>query len=83
MPAPLETTGRSAVPPNKCTLGRLIDRLDGNDRVWLTGRLINPDDYSSVWISQHLRADGHDIAPHVVARHRRRSQGNGCRCPLL
>lgn len=62
-------------PGGTCSFVSLYTRLNNADAQWLRDILDDPEVTSST-IAGVLRAEGHDIAPVTVHRHRRKE----CRC---
>lgn len=64
-----------------CGFGQLLMTLDAEDRKSLTEALDNPK-LQTIAIYRVLTNNNLKIGYDVVARHRRRAQGGGCRCPI-
>ena len=66
---------------NQCTFGRLILTLDPEDQKALEVAL-NNEHLQTIAIYRALENNGIEIGYDVLARHRRRKNGGGCRCPI-
>lgn len=53
-----------------CTIHKIMRALDPKDRDVLTAAFSNPE-ITAVAIGAVLKANGHDVTQHTVARHRR------------
>lgn len=62
-------------PGFSCGIEKALYKLQGDDHTWLVQQLAN-EDVTAQWISDVLRAEGHDVSQNVVARHR----SGRCRC---
>lgn len=62
-------------PGFSCGIEKALYKLEGDDHAWLVQQLAN-EDVTAQWISDVLRAEGHDVSQGVVARHR----SGRCRC---
>lgn len=60
----------------RCTVARIVAKVDDADRAVLAGWLADADAYPVAWIAEQLRTVGHWITPATVARHRR----GACSC---
>lgn len=58
-----------------CTVRKVMEVLDPKDREVLAAAFASSD-VTTVAIRQVLKANGHDLSQHTVARHRR----GGCSC---
>jgi hypothetical protein len=72
-------------PLRECSVRLLLERLPEKDAEKLSRAIDEPLD-SGEWvpatrIAQIVRQNGEDISATALSRHRRRSQGNGCKCP--
>lgn len=81
-----EAMEESYRPATECTVGLLLDRLPEADAAKLRKVLDEPLE-SGEWlpatrIAQILRQNGEIIAATTLSRHRRRSEGIGCKCPI-
>ena len=54
----------------RCTVCQVLDTLDAKDRAALEAAIADPS-FTSVAISAALRAEGYNIAPQPLQRHRR------------
>lgn len=63
-------------PGPRCGIYQLRRTLDTADNTWLDDVLPPDSGRTSVWISEVLKSDGHDISEFSVQRHRRRK----CSC---
>lgn len=66
---------------SRCTVAQLVDDLDDDDRRTLVAAMDDPRIQTRV-IVEALKQLGHNMSTGVLARHRRRAGGAGCRCPL-
>ncbi|GAA5070980.1 hypothetical protein [Streptomyces similanensis] len=64
----------------QCSVGALLDAVGPNDADALRGALDN-DRVTARAIADVLSRHGDPITAYTVARHRRRGDSNGCRCP--
>lgn len=64
-----------------CTVSVILAELGDDDREALKAALDNPK-ITTRGIAQALAAIGHEVGVGTLARHRRRADGAGCRCPL-
>lgn len=62
----------------KCTVGQLLDELDGPEREGLETILAAGSGWNHEQIAEEIRAAGHYVQATTVGRHRR----NGCRCGI-
>lgn len=66
---------------NQCTFGRMMTTLDAEDRKALEVAL-NNEQLQTISIYRALESNGINVGYDVLARHRRRKNGGGCRCPI-
>jgi hypothetical protein len=64
----------------KCSVGALLDAVDDDVSATLRTVLSN-DRVTSRAIADALSRHGDPVTAWTVARHRRRGESNGCRCP--
>lgn len=64
-----------------CGFGQIFIKLDPEDKKGLSEALDNPK-LQTIAIYRVLTNNDFKIGYDVLARHRRRAQGGGCRCPL-
>lgn len=65
-----DAVGVRATPGPKCSVCRVLEVIEGDDREALVWALSH-EDIMSTKISQALQRDGHQVAPIAVQRHRR------------
>lgn len=63
-----------------CKISRIYSELDTEDRRALED-LIDQSKISASAISRLLNQNGFEIKYATIAKHRRRADGSGCRCP--
>ncbi|MFG2986249.1 hypothetical protein ACGFYQ_34195 [Streptomyces sp. NPDC048258] len=63
-----------------CSVGSFLDRAEESTASALRNVLEVPD-ITAKAIADTLRRYGAEVTAYTVARHRRRSESNGCRCP--
>ncbi|MBN0040222.1 hypothetical protein JN535_08585 [Cellulosimicrobium cellulans] len=63
-----ETTPRP--PRSVCSVAKILDTLDDNDRAWLNAVLEDPEETGAA-IGRTLTRAGHPIAGTTISRHRR------------
>lgn len=73
-------------PATECSVRLLLERLPSEDAAKLSRVLDDPLE-SGEWLpatklAQILKQNGEDISSTSLSRHRRRGQGNGCKCPI-
>jgi len=73
-------------PLTECSVRLLLERLPEKDAEKLS-RVLDEPLPSGEWlpatkIAQIVKQNGEDIAASALSRHRRRAQGNGCKCPI-
>lgn len=71
---------RGTYPGPQCTVARIMDQLEDQDRATALRLIDNPDIPGSA-IAEALTRNGFPIADKTVLRHRKRGQSSGCRCP--
>lgn len=72
-------------PLTECSVRLLLDRLPEKDSAKLS-RVLDAPLESGEWlpatkIAQIVKRNGEEISANALSRHRRRGQGNGCKCP--
>lgn len=77
----LQTAKNTIRSNNICTIGRMIQTLDPEDQKALEVAFNNPQ-LQTVAIYRALQSNGIEVGYDVLARHRRRKNGGGCRCPI-
>jgi hypothetical protein len=65
---------------NLCGVGKMMMKLDATDRAALKEVLDNPE-VQVIAISRTLEINNIKVGYDLIARHRRRNKGSGCRCP--
>lgn len=65
-----------AKPGPRCGIYQIRQTVSPSDNAWLDENLSPDSGRTSTWISEVLKADGHDISEFTVQRHRRRK----CSC---
>ena len=68
--AALQAHKAAPKPGPRCSVCVVIEALDAKDRAALDAAIADPS-FTSVVISAALRAEGYDIAPQPLQRHRR------------
>lgn len=68
--ADLHDPARVVPASSVCSVARILDALDDNDRAWLSIVLVDPEEQSAA-IGRTLTRAGHRIAGTTIARHRR------------
>jgi hypothetical protein len=64
-----------------CGVGKVMMKLDAGDRAALKEVLDNPE-IQVIAIARTLEMNDIKVGYDLIARHRRRTRGNGCRCPM-
>jgi hypothetical protein len=72
--------GLGRYPGPQCTVAKILEQISADDRDRLNRLLDNPDIPGSL-IADALTRNGHTVSDKTILRHRRRSNGGGCRCP--
>lgn len=65
---------------NLCGVGKFVSTLDDDDRKAFKAAMDNPD-IQVIAIARTLENNGITLGYDLIARHRRRAIGSGCRCP--
>lgn len=65
---------------NLCGVGRFVETLDDEDRKAFIEAINNPKIQIKA-IHRALEKHGIEVSYELLARHRRRAKGGGCRCP--
>lgn len=68
----------------QCLVGRMIEFVRENEEPGVLEALLQVLDNPRVeaWqLAAFLKENDYDIPSHTIRRHRRRANGNGCRCP--
>jgi hypothetical protein len=72
-------------PATQCSIAVLLERLDPDVAAKLITAIDTPspsgDMVPATLIAQLLKQHGEPVAATSISRHRRRAQGNGCKCP--
>jgi hypothetical protein len=71
--------GPSLLKRERCSVGKLLDELDPEERAGLETMLASGSGWGHQQIAEEIQSAGHYIQGTTVGRHRR----NGCRCGLL
>lgn len=74
------STPRTRRPGPKCAFAKVIDNLPAETAAKVSSAVDDENNAASE-LAELLIAAGFDISAFSVARHRRRGQANGCRCP--
>lgn len=76
------TAASEMLPPNKvCTVGFVLEKLDGDQREALKPLLQHSSPVSSAKVAEVLTKWGFPVSYQAIQRHRRRENGRGCVCP--
>ncbi|MYW67145.1 hypothetical protein GTY65_24200 [Streptomyces sp. SID8379] len=78
MEALTRAPGTRKGPP--CTVGGVLASVD-EDTAAMLGRILDTPTVTSTAIADVLSQHGQQVTSYTVARHRRRGDSNGCRCP--
>ncbi|MFI1012659.1 hypothetical protein [Streptomyces sp. NPDC020965] len=63
-----------------CTVGAVLTRVD-EDTAAALHRILDTPTVTATAIAEVLSRHGRTVTSYTVARHRRRGNANGCRCP--
>jgi hypothetical protein len=74
--AEIAAAGPRQVGRERCSMAKVLDKLDEADTAALIGMLALDSGWPHAEISNAMRAEGHRVSPETIGRHRR----GACRC---